>query len=338
MIVQSAPPGEPAFIVYQVDHARAAGLLAEAFGNDLFTPLEPLEPMLFVTRHHDEGWTSVDAKLLFDANTGLPYHLVNTPFSEALITNRASPDFNAEHHPLCGLLSSMHSCGFYNGRYGLYPPRPRDLPAEQRASLEAMLEHEQERQRRLKKVLRARDETRAWVEDNTLMRNYRRLQFFDLLALYFQLNGEHAREPATLAQGTDEPRARGRHHRDATRCRQLPARALPVRDSLAGVRDPRSIPLPTALGQQASRSIPGYRSDRSAGYARSLKRAPVFPEHVVYGARVLLGPGLAWTMSQLPGPPTGGPRVDYHGHGSGDAFVASSVKPSSTNPISSSTA
>ena len=35
------------------------------------------------------------------------------------MTSRLSPDFNERHHPYCGLLSSMHSWGLYNGRYGL---------------------------------------------------------------------------------------------------------------------------------------------------------------------------------------------------------------------------
>ena len=41
MIVQTAAPGRPHFIIRQTDHARMSGQLALAFGNARFAPLEP---------------------------------------------------------------------------------------------------------------------------------------------------------------------------------------------------------------------------------------------------------------------------------------------------------
>ena len=51
--------------------------------------------------------------------TGLPYNLIETPAKYITVTSRLSPDFNERQGPFCGLISSMHSWGLYNGRYGL---------------------------------------------------------------------------------------------------------------------------------------------------------------------------------------------------------------------------
>ncbi|UCH26731.1 MAG: DUF3891 family protein [Trueperaceae bacterium] len=192
MIVQTAEPGNAHFVIRQSDHASCAGQLAAAFGNDRFVPLYPRELMEFVTRHHDEGWDEVDAAALQDPNTGLPYHLTETPTDALLATGSRSPDFNERHHPFCGLLSSLHTCGIYQGRFGIIAgPLPMYSP-EKRRAVETLISREQARQVRLKAILAGRRETAVWVEDVFLFYNYKRLQFFDLLALYFHKH--HAAE------------------------------------------------------------------------------------------------------------------------------------------------
>jgi hypothetical protein len=105
-------------------------------------------------------------------------------------TSKPSPDFNEAHDPFSGLLSSMHSWGLYNGRYGLSDLVLLDKVAEQNLSAaEKMLSLEEARQERLKDRLRAVPETRDKVGDDQLMQAYKQLQFFDTLALY--LNRVH---------------------------------------------------------------------------------------------------------------------------------------------------
>ena len=43
----------------------------------------------------------------------------SAPAQYITVTSRLSPDFNQRQHPFCGLMSSMHTWGLYNGRYGL---------------------------------------------------------------------------------------------------------------------------------------------------------------------------------------------------------------------------
>jgi hypothetical protein len=58
--------------------------------------------------------------------------------------------------------------------------------------IDAMLADEEARQARLKAALAADPATRAWVEERHLLQNYKQLQFFDTMSLYFHLR--HAGE------------------------------------------------------------------------------------------------------------------------------------------------
>jgi hypothetical protein len=55
-----------------------------------------------------------------------------------------------------------------------------------------MLDNELERQKRLKGELAKDGKTAGWIEEAKLFQNYKQLQFFDTLALYF--NRTHAGE------------------------------------------------------------------------------------------------------------------------------------------------
>lgn len=200
MIVQSAAPGEPHLVMTMAEHTALAGAFAEAFGNDDFEAVEPRAEMLFVVNNHDRGWAGWDAAGEVDPKTGLPYNLTDTPLEKIAGTSSASPDFNERHHPYCGLISSLHSWGLYNGRYGMsdkvlieaIEPRLRPL-------VEAMLDGELARQERLKKTLAADPASAPWIEEDRLFQNYKQLQFFDTLALYFNRGHEGSRQSSGFA-------------------------------------------------------------------------------------------------------------------------------------------
>ncbi len=194
MIVQTADPGAPHFIIRQVDHGRMAGQLAQAFGNADFAPLDPGPWMEFVTLNHDEGWRQFDDAPQRDPATNLPYHLGHDPLPVKVAIGHASPGFCEAHHPYCGLLSSMHYWGVYHDRYGIMPRSLMTAEQPEPGSpLRVMLDTEQARQDRLKAALAADPATAPLVAEAHLMHNYKRLQFFDMLALYFNLRHEGAR-------------------------------------------------------------------------------------------------------------------------------------------------
>ena len=211
MIIQTAADGKPRFAIMMDEHTALAGQFARAFGNASFEPVEPRELMLYMVQHHDQGWAALDAAPMHDPRTGLPFNLADTPAPYITRTSTASPEFNERHHPYCGLLSSMHSWGLYNGRYGLSDMVliDRIAPGE-RHYADRMLEGELARQTRLKAALAADPQTAPWVEPSRLFQSYKQLQFFDTLALYFNRTHEGARAEATfkhvpLDRDTDVP-------------------------------------------------------------------------------------------------------------------------------------
>lgn len=196
MIVQTAPEGAPRFVIRMAEHTALSDRFAEAFGNDMFAPVT--DPAArFIIANHDAGWAGLDAEYRIDPATGYPYNLTETPFELIMGTSSGSPDFNEAHDPFSGLLSSMHSWGLYNGRYGLSDIVLLDKVAEQNVpAAEKMLAHEEQRQARLTETLRTAADTRDKVSEDRLMQAYKQLQFFDTLALYFNRAHEGARTEA----------------------------------------------------------------------------------------------------------------------------------------------
>src|SRR5215472_6659407 len=119
MIVQSAEAGQPHFVIASTDHATMAHQFAQMFGNHAFVRPEPMELVEYVVRNHEVGWAVLDQEPLCNPRTGLPYHLSEIPELLHIRKAKLSPAFNEQHHPFCGLLSSMHEWGLYNHRYGL---------------------------------------------------------------------------------------------------------------------------------------------------------------------------------------------------------------------------
>lgn len=194
MIVQTAPAGAPSAVIAQLEHTRLAGRFAAAWGNDVFAPLSPRDLMEYVVTHHDEGWDAVDAHVGRVAETGLPWNLVTTPLPELVKSSARGPELNERRHPFCGLLSSMHSYGLYHGRYGLSDKVfVHAIPPAHRPAVDDMLARELGRQKRLRAALAADPATAPWVEERALFHNYKLLQFYDTLALYFNCTHEAAR-------------------------------------------------------------------------------------------------------------------------------------------------
>ena len=204
MMIQTAPPGEKRFISTMVEHLRLCERFARAFDNNAFERPEPYDEFVYTVAHHDRGWDEFDANPVLDEASGYPAGLGSGPVPGVVDTSRRSPDFNEARHAYCGLLSSMHSWGLYNGRYGVSEFRVLDggksvpVPPGQENTVHGLLDGEIARQDRLKSALAADPETSAWVEEKNLLRNYKLLQFFDTLALYFNMRHEGERRPETF--------------------------------------------------------------------------------------------------------------------------------------------
>jgi Protein of unknown function (DUF3891) len=199
MIIQTAPAGAPRLAVMMHEHTALCAQFARVFGNAQFESLSPLDLMIYVIGHHDAGWAEFDRDPATDERTSLPYNLIDTPMEYLTVTSRLSPDFNERHHPYCGLISSMHSWGLYNGRYGLSKLVLIDqIPARDRPLVARMLDGELERQNRLKAEIGSDPKTSGWLDEKRLFQNYKQLQFIDTLALYFNRTHREERRPQTF--------------------------------------------------------------------------------------------------------------------------------------------
>lgn len=208
MFIQSAPPGRPHRAIMMHDHTALSGQFARAFGNAQFEAPVPLDFVVYIIANHDAGWSAFDRDPVTDPQTRLPYTVFATPARYILPTSKGSPDFNQRHHPYCGLLSSMHTWGIYNGRYGFSSAgRLNRISPDDKPAVDAMLAGELERQTALKAKLVASTETASWVEEGRLFQNYKLLQFCDLLAIYY--NTVHA-EQRTEQTFTHVPISRDR--------------------------------------------------------------------------------------------------------------------------------
>ena len=209
MIIQTALEGKPNFAIEQPDHTRTCGQFARAFGNADFAQPTPRDLVVYIVEHHDEGWAPIDALREQSPTTGLPHHLTQTPIQYLIQTSKGSPEFNEKHHAYCGLLSSMHTYGLFNGRYGLSDFIFIDkISHEHKASADAMLAYELARQARLKANLEKDSTSQAWIEEKALFNNYKLLQFFDTLALYFHTTHTEGRKEGKFlnvpdGKGTD---------------------------------------------------------------------------------------------------------------------------------------
>jgi Protein of unknown function (DUF3891) len=196
MIIQTSLAGGSRLAVLMHEHTALSVQFARAFGNDRFEAIWPYELMYYIIGNHDAGWAEFDRNPVTDEATGLPYNLVETPAEYITVTSQRSPDFNERYHPYCGLMSSMHSWGLYNGRYGLSNMVLIDkIPPQDRPLAQRMLDGEIERQKRLKAEIAKKPQAASWLEPKHLFQNYKQLQFCDTLALYFHRTCPSQRAP-----------------------------------------------------------------------------------------------------------------------------------------------
>ena len=262
MIIQTAPTGAPRLAILMQEHTALCQQFARAFGNGRFQSLAPLELMIYVISHHDAGWLDFDRDPAIDDKTGLPYNLVDTPPQHITVTSRRSPEFNQSHHPYCGLISSMHSWGLYNGRYGLSKLVLLDkIAAQDRPLADKMLNGELDRQKRLKAELEKDPQTSGWLDERKVFQNYKQLQFIDTLALYFNRihpseRGEQIFENVPTSADEDT--------------------SITVRPAGAGVYSLSPFPFApkdAEFGFAGRRIVPGL-GNRPGGWTAALKETP----------------------------------------------------------------
>jgi hypothetical protein len=182
------------WLITHPDHACLAGDFASAWGNNLFVPPAPREPVLKGIYAHDDGWRARDASpsinregkpAAFSTELVGKYSAFEEIDLEAYLAVRENAVLAmAEEDAYAAILISMHTHNLLSARADRSTIRADRLPL-----LDAFLNAQQQLQQDLRRKLSPRDSA------ETLTVNFRLLQATDNLSLLscVDFNG-----PATL--------------------------------------------------------------------------------------------------------------------------------------------
>jgi hypothetical protein len=184
MIVQ--PRASELLLIRQTDHAALSGELAEHWGNDEFAPLAPRDSVVMAAAHHDDGWRTWEAAPRVGPRTQRPYQFTDLPLAEHAAFYLTGVDAVAAQDAYAGLLVCLHLSGLYQRRFGIDPgiPVKRLSPEEDRTRGE-VLDQLAARQQALRQRLAASQVPVRLLEEGHVWANYKLLQIFDRLSLYF---------------------------------------------------------------------------------------------------------------------------------------------------------
>jgi hypothetical protein len=175
MIVRKQPNGE-LLLIGQTDHSRLAGHLAAHWGNDKFAAPDPGDSVVRAAAFHDYGWLPYESSPLLNPTTGEPYQFLQLPIGVSqLAAYQWGLDWLAEIDPYAGLIVSMHRTGLWQSRYNMITRPKGYVPTSLSEEIQAFIKENEGRQER---------DRRPW-NSKQLWINYRLMQVWDILSLYF---------------------------------------------------------------------------------------------------------------------------------------------------------
>lgn len=189
MIVRDC--GDAWQLVLQPDHADLSAQFAAAWGDgDAFVRPAPLGSVVLATARHDDGWAVWERAPGLDREGAAPRNFLDVEVPSHLAFYRAMIAAVLDQDAYAGLLVSMHGAGIYRGRYGTQPSLKLTFADEVREQVEDFVGEQEALQARLVAELAVAGEER-WT-------NYRLVQVYDRLSLYFCLRDLEAGEAETI--------------------------------------------------------------------------------------------------------------------------------------------
>jgi hypothetical protein len=189
MVVRELKDGS-SFVSTQEDHAELSAQFAAHWGNKNFAKLRPYEPIVCATTWHDSGYREWEGNPPMNVPKGRPYaHRETIPDFEAfeLAAYVRNVDWIKGHDPYAALLVSMHRTGLWQNRYDTFTS-PKGRVRERSAEVQTVKKEMERKQEEEKKRLGQGDPKFA----SDLWFNFRMLQVYDLLSLYFCCDGHAA--------------------------------------------------------------------------------------------------------------------------------------------------
>jgi len=176
--------GPNEYILYmQNDHGDLAGQFAAHWGNDRFSQLKPRNSMVFAAEAHDNGWWSWDVNPEVDEQ-GVPITFRRTPRARLYEFIDKGIDNIIEKDLYAGLITSIHHAGLPQHRYGTLPAVPR----RQDEYTTKFLQRREPFNTDLIAKVATMKEYDGVNSSDFIWFNYRMMQVFDRLSLFFCCN------------------------------------------------------------------------------------------------------------------------------------------------------
>lgn len=181
MIVRSQTPDE-LVLVSQCEHSKLVGQIAAHWGNATFERPKPFGSVVRAAAYHDYGWVSYESEPLFDPERRTTPHYLDVPGTpERWQADQDCVDWLSRVDRYSAVLASMHRTGLSQGRYGVIEhPKAYLQPAGRKR--EPLVAEGREFIARNEDMQRSERKT---LGDEAVWTNYRLLQVWDLLGLYF---------------------------------------------------------------------------------------------------------------------------------------------------------
>lgn len=271
MIIRKQPDGGM-FLIPQTDHSRLAGYFAAHWGNETFAPLQPYESVARAATFHDFGYLRYETVPAFDPETG------ETPMFRDVVTDgRRLEEYQwcfewlLGLDPYAGLLVSMHRTGLWRQRYKVITS-PMKRPSHEPPEVEAFIErHERERPEWI---------GRLGVDPDQLWTNYRLLQVWDLMSLFFSCE-----DPSDVSHIEPVPTSYRDREGDGVRVTMIPLDPATLAfDPYPFDVEPLRIALPARRFKRST-----FESE--AAFRKAYFQAPL--ELIEYEVRAPVGAGLS---------------------------------------------
>ena len=193
--------GDGLQLVEQQEHARVAGAMGTAWGNERFSAGVAAPSLVIAATRHDDGWEALDAAPFLNQEEGRPAHFLEVPLSETVGPYGEGVDRIYAEDVRAGVLASMHRAGLWTSRWGVQDSPPVEHPL----ALEVVAAEDRRITARTRELWQAHGGLRSAFEA-ALWRDYEVLQALDLLSLALCLldtrRASDAKVPPPLAAMT----------------------------------------------------------------------------------------------------------------------------------------
>ncbi len=165
-------------LVAQREHARVAGDMARAWGNEQFASGAAPASLVIAATRHDDGWESLDAAPLLNRDAGRPAHFLEVPLTETAGPYGRGVDRIYDQDVRAGVLASMHRAGLWSSRWGVQD----GVPIEHPLAREVVASEDRRITEHTRELWQAHGGLRSAFEA-ALWRDYEVLEALDLLSL-----------------------------------------------------------------------------------------------------------------------------------------------------------